>query len=350
MARSDISGKWIPPGQVQSARLTIGDETREVKLSAEEAGRALDDGKESRGWLRLLRKWGPRVLGGFFALLLIPAITGQWADRAKEVEVQRDLVTQMSDATGTAIGTMRLVGQNLLPEAQLADRLRAEGRATRATDRSEARAEAKAANEAISAWETSSGSIAAELGAYFHHSEVPQEWRRYALAVRNYQRVASSICGVERVDLVAAIRTYLDKGEFAAGDIEALRSFAAQLQLSALPASTRPKPPRPPTGDDRNALYTKAELDAARGLTAARFQDALPSDDMALSAMWKDLIVDQGPGCQAKGRRFQSAYGLLSTLLVARQDAVLDRVPQGDVAGLSTGFVDLVQRLTFQRD
>jgi hypothetical protein len=156
VARSHISGEEIPPGQVRPARLTIGDETREVKLSADEAGRALDDGEESSRWIRLLRKWGPRVLGGFLALLLIPAITGQWADRTKEVEVQRDLVTQMSEAAATAIGTMRLVGQNLLPEAQ-------------------------------------------------------------------------------RVDLVAAIRAYLYNSEFAAGDLEALRLFADQLQQSALP-------------------------------------------------------------------------------------------------------------------
>jgi hypothetical protein len=348
VARSDISGEQIPPGQIKSARLTIGDETREVKISADEASRALDDGEESRRARRFLSRWVPRVLGGFLALLLIPAITGQWADRSKEVEVQRDLVTQMSEAAATAIGTMRLVGQNLLPEAQLADRRRAEGRATPATDRSEARAEAKAANEAISAWEISSGSIAAELAAYFHDSDVPEEWRRYALAVRNYQRVASSICGAARVDLVAAIRGYLSNSKFTAGELEALRSFADQLQLSALPASTRPRPPRPPTGDERDALYTKAELEGPRDVTAARFRDELPSDDAALSAMWKDLIVDQGPGCQYKGGRFHSAYGLLSSVLVARQDAVLELVPQGDVAGLSTGFDDLLQRLTFQ--
>jgi hypothetical protein len=348
VARSDVSGEEIPPGQVRSARLTIGDETREVKLSADEASRALDEGQESNRWIRLLRKWGPRVLGGFLALLLIPAITGQWADRSKEVEVQRDLVTQMSETAATAIGTMRIVGQNLLPEVQLADRLRAEGRATPATDRSEARAEAKATNKAISAWETASGRIAAELGAYFHDSDVSEDWRRYALAVRNYQRVASSICGVERVDLVAAIRAYLYNSEFAAGDLEALRSFAAQLQQSALPASTRPKPPPPPTADDRNALYTKAELEGSREVAAGRFRGELPSDDAKLSAMWKDLIVDQGPGCQGKGGRFRNAYGLLSNLLVARQDAVLQRVPHEDVAGLSTGVGDLLQRLSFQ--
>jgi hypothetical protein len=83
-------------------------------------------------------------------------------------------------------------------------------------------------------------------------------------------------------------------------------------------------------------------------VTAARFRGELPPDDAALSAMWKDLIVDQGPGCQEKGGRFRNAYGLLSNLLVARQDAVLDRVPHGDVAGLSTGFGDLLERLTFQ--
>jgi hypothetical protein len=347
MARSHISGEEIPPGDVRSARLTIGDETREVKLSKDEAGRALDDGEKSSRWVGLVRIWGPRLLGGFLALLLIPAITGQWADRAKEVEIQRDLVTRMSETTATAIGTLRLVGQNLLPEAQLADRLRAEGRATPATDRNEARSEAKAANEAISAWETSSGSIAAELGAYFHDSDVPGDWRRYALAVRNYQRVASSICGVERVDLVAAIRAYLDNSEFAAGDLEALRLLAAQLQDSALPASTRPKPPRPPTADERRALYTEAELEGSRAATAARFRGELPSSD-ATSAMWKDLIVDQGPGCQDKGGRFRSAYGLLSNLLVAREDAVLEGVPQADVAGLSTGLGDLLERLTFQ--
>ena len=46
--------------------------------------------------------------------------------------------------------------------------------------------------------------------------------------------------------------------------------------------------------------------------------------DAARSAVWKDLVVDQGPGCQAKGERFHNAYGLLSQLLVARQDAVLE--------------------------
>jgi hypothetical protein len=232
------------------------------------------------------------------------------------------------------------VGLDLLPETQLARRRRAaRGRSTPQIDLSEARAEATVANNAILAWEKAGTALGAELGAYFPDSKLPAAWRGYTTAVRNYQRILSSICGSQRVELIAAVRLYLENTAFSRTELGRLRAFANRV-ASATP-SNHPKPA------EYEAMYSKPELAGLNVLTLARYGGRLKVDAAARNAKWKALIVEEGPDCQAEPFRFRVSYAYLGDQLLRHEDTVLRQVAERDLAGFHTGPGGVLERLTF---
>jgi hypothetical protein len=223
MGKSAVSGKEIEPGQEATVTVAFQDgTTREVDVTSEEATRLASEGRNVSPWYvhlgRRIARPGAWVLGIAVTSLLIPAITRQWADRPREVELRISLVDQVAELAASTINTARFIVADTLPEATLrafvCTRAEESGDTAQQQEcedlrKEEFRAEQKAHIDAKTAWIQRGAILESQLVAYFPGTELSREGKRYVDAVRIYLFLASGVCGEKRAEANTKLLRYL---------------------------------------------------------------------------------------------------------------------------------------------
>jgi hypothetical protein len=223
MAKSAVSGEEIEPGQEATVTLAFQDGTaREVRVTADEAQRLASEGRDVSPWYvhmgRRIARPGAWVLGIAVTSLLIPAVTRQWADRPKEVELRISLVDQVAQLAASTINTARFIVADTLPEAThrayvctQAEESGDAAQAQRCEDLMEVefREEQEAHIDAKTAWIQRGAILESQLIAYFPGTELSREGKRYVDAVRIYLFLASGVCGEKRAEANTKLLRYL---------------------------------------------------------------------------------------------------------------------------------------------
>jgi hypothetical protein len=223
MAKSAVSGEEIEPGQEATVTLAFQDGTaREVRVTAEEAKRLASEGRNVSPWYvhmaRRIARPGTWVLGIAVTSLLIPAITRQWADRPREVELRISLVDQVAQLAASTINTARFIVADTLPEATLRAFVCTEADTSldpvqlercRSLQEKEFQAEQKAHIDAKTAWIQRGAILESQLIAYFPGTELAREGKRYVDAVRIYLFLASGVCEEKRAEANNKLLRYL---------------------------------------------------------------------------------------------------------------------------------------------
>lgn len=167
-----------------------------------------------------------RVVGWAMALILtslvLPALTRQWADRPKELELKGNLTSRVSDVVATVVMTEGLATSNLLPEAVALrdvrtrfDKLTDEGQkrdAQRAVDAATAAdiaAKQEVHNKNRERTERELGIIESEVAAYFSGGALEEKVRALRIALSQYITLGSGVCGESRDRTAKEIQGYL---------------------------------------------------------------------------------------------------------------------------------------------
>jgi hypothetical protein len=108
------------------------------------------------------------VVAALLGSWLLPQLTRQWQDHQKALEIQTDLVGQMSASVSSAVANARFVAAGLVAQASTGPR-----------------AEQSAWNDAYRQWTTTSASIGARLQAYFG-AGIGSDWQSFSNVVTDY--------------------------------------------------------------------------------------------------------------------------------------------------------------------
>jgi hypothetical protein len=223
MAKSAVSGEEIEPGQEATVTVAFQDGgSREVQVTADEAKRLASEGRDVSPWYvhmgRRIARPGAWVLGIAVTGLLIPAITRQWADRPREVELRISLVDQVAKLAASTINTARFIVADTLPEATHRAYVCTQAvesgdtaKAQRCEDLKEVefQAEQEAHINAKTAWIQRGAILESQLIAYFPGTELAREGKRYVDAVRIYLFLASGVCEEKRTEANNKLLRYL---------------------------------------------------------------------------------------------------------------------------------------------
>lgn len=223
MPRSDLSGEEFEEGKAARVTVTMEDgKSRELRMSEEEAVGLAAKGREASAWYvhlaRRIARPGTWVLGIAVTSLLIPAVTKQWSDRPKEVELRISLVDQVAQLAASTINTARFIVADTLPEAThrrfvcaKADETEDAALDQRCEDlqEEEFKAEQKAHIDAKTSWIQRGAVLESQLIAYFPGTELSREGKRYVDAVRIYLFMASGVCGEKRDEANTKLLRYL---------------------------------------------------------------------------------------------------------------------------------------------
>jgi hypothetical protein len=183
----------FPDGRRRQLTVDIDEATslaakgRDVSRRSEVAGRAL---------LKLGRKLVKWVVVSLLAALALQAITKQWSDRQKELEMKSDLASDIGSSAFAAFGEARTIAY-LTPEERTAERRLL----------------------LLSTWIRDEGRIDGIFRAYFlpesdHH--VTSAWIDFRDRLYDYLRLAC--CESDRERLVARVRKYLRDPALSADD------------------------------------------------------------------------------------------------------------------------------------
>jgi hypothetical protein len=159
-----------------------------------------------------LLKWiGPLLVAG----LLIPALTTQWSDRQKELEIKSSLVGRITESTDAAIEDAAFfvdVQVNAWPPV---DELSTSGW------KAYGREQSARYREILKQWRVLASSLQSRLGAYFpdaHYDDGAQNplllsdaFGEYRREVEGYMMLATNLCkgANPRIQTVAALESYL---------------------------------------------------------------------------------------------------------------------------------------------
>jgi hypothetical protein len=215
--RSALSGHEIEAGSEASVTVSFADGTsREIVMSADEASDLRSKGRDVSPWYvhasRRIARPGAWVLGVALTSLLIPAITKQWADRPKELELRISLIDQIGESAARTVNTARFIVSDNLPEARVREVVCGRDEASDACQQAineESRAEQSAQIEAKSAWLQRGAVVESQLAAYFPGTELAREGKGYVNAVRIYLFLASDACGEKRSEGTDKLLRYL---------------------------------------------------------------------------------------------------------------------------------------------
>jgi hypothetical protein len=240
MDRSALSDKELEEGQAASVTISFEDGTsRELAVTPDEAKDLRAKGREVSPWyVHLARKVtrpGIWILGIAVTSLLIPAITKQWADRPKELELRISLIDQIGESAARTVNTARFIVADTLPEAKVREVQCTpepeDPQAQQGCDEAlaeETREEQAAHIDAKSSWLQKGAVIESQLAAYFPGTALAREGKRYIDAVRIYLHLATNVCGDQRDRANNKLLAYLGESR---ADHEALYAFGEDEEL-----------------------------------------------------------------------------------------------------------------------
>lgn len=152
--------------------------------------------------------------------LLVPAITKQWSDRPRELEIKTTLVREISELTtdtvtaqvteiygGTPTARLLYVRQAALNKGSKADKAEALKRYDAAFDAKVKETQTIYAQK-YSAWKTRGAAIRAQLSAYFLGTHLDRDWDALDTAVLSFMYLGLASCG-NRSGAVKSVRDYL---------------------------------------------------------------------------------------------------------------------------------------------
>jgi hypothetical protein len=265
---------------------------REVDLSQQDTNEPVVEVPQRSSWYAGLARVLPRSTGWIATLLvgslLVPAVTKQWSDRPRELEIKTSLIREISELTTDTVITPRLVLTGSTPAARLLDAAQADlSRASKA-DKADAMKKYRAAvdaklretqtlyTEKFSAWRNKGAVIKAQLLAYFSRTNLANEWGAFVDAMSSYFYLHSRNC-------------------YRTADVTRIRSYLA--------------------GDDVKKVQWQL-------LEKAPFTDA---------------------DCYVGNRQdFLTTYSVLGELLLSRQQQMLRSIMEADMVGFSRGWHDLL--------
>jgi hypothetical protein len=246
-------------------------------------GRIIRALPRSTGWIATI------LIGS----LLVPAVTKQWSDRPKELEIKTSLIREMSELTTDTINEPVNDLYGFTPASRMIT-LREEALANAKKARKPSKADIAEAQKKLDdayeakvlevtknrvergvVWKNKGNAIKAQLSAYFSSTHLPDEWDALVTAVVSFTRLNSTLC---------------DRS----GDVTLLRSY---LQ------------------DDESVSNLQWQL-------------------FEKSPFTSDCLVSDRDG-------FISNYNLLSTRLLLKEQELADSIMKADMVGFSKGWHDL---------
>jgi hypothetical protein len=188
-------------------------------------------GKQILTWLDGLvpaAAWG---LGLILAAIVVPAITRQWDEQSKAVELRTSIVRDLGEATAVAISNTRFLAALALPEAFAVEQVCAEKRRSpshrqRCDDlrRDEHLASARLNMETRTAWRRSAASLQARVSTYFPGRETA--WMDYDKNVERFLTLVTSTC--DRAETTRLLQYVLDPKPTAGAESEPLTESLAR--------------------------------------------------------------------------------------------------------------------------
>jgi hypothetical protein len=217
MERSVLSGREIEDGSEAPVTVSFEDGTsREVVVSADEASELRSKGRDVSPWYvhasRRIARPGAWVLGVALTSLLIPAITKQWADRPKELELRISLIDRIGESAAHTVNTARFIVSDNLPAARVREVVCGRDEASAACEQAindESRTEQNEQIQAKNTWLQKGAVVESQLAAYFPGTELSRQGKAYVNAVRIYLFLASDVCGEKRVEGTDKLLRYL---------------------------------------------------------------------------------------------------------------------------------------------
>ncbi|MBA2372265.1 MAG: hypothetical protein H0V71_11555 [Chloroflexi bacterium] len=232
---SDISGEPLEGSDDPVSVVVEFDDGKKKQLTvkAAEAAQLASAGQPASNWYSWqrvrpkIRTLAVFLLGAWFASIVIPALVAQWADRTKELELKKTLVTDISDsaaevtmaaiiidgqsspedlATRNAIAELKAVGPSPTPAEKKA--ITAAQAAVKKAKQAERRADQVAYNTARNKWFRTSASLKAQLDTYFTGT-VASDWASYTRVVRDFLILSTDVSGKERRDLELNVQAFL---------------------------------------------------------------------------------------------------------------------------------------------
>jgi hypothetical protein len=282
--------------QPHSAPTPDGERRPEADVGARPVTEPAVEVAKPAPWYARLARTLPRAIPWIATIvvgsLLVPAITKQWSDRARELEIKTALVREISELTTdtvtapvlevvAATPTARLVDHRryLLDKASKANKAKAQMQLDAALDANVKDAQADYAKK-YAAWRNKGTAIRAQLSAYFSGAQLTNDWDALYYAVASFMRLSSNAC---------------DRSI----DLKNVRSFLAS--------------------DPSNKDIQWPLLEKARGTASACYVG-----DHALPA-------------------FRGTYSYVGDRIILQQQHILDSIMKADMVGFSSDWNDLVK-------
>jgi hypothetical protein len=281
--------------QPHSAATPDGEPRREADVGAQPVTEPAAEVAKPSPWYTRLARALPRPTAWIATIvvgsLLVPAITKQWSDRPRELEIKTTLVREISELTTDTITAHVMEIFGTTPTARLLEfRKTAFDNASKA-DKAEARKRYEAAIDAkvketqtihaqkYSAWRNRGAAIKAQLSAYFSGAQFASDWDALDTAMISFMRLGTADC--DRSGDVKNVRSYL------AGDPTSANVQWPLLEKSYYSDSTCY------VGNWLGFRYTYNYVGSRLIVKQQRILDSIMKADMVgFSRGWNDLIKD----------------------------------------------------------
>ena len=286
--------------QPHSAATPDGEPGPEADVGARPVTEPAVEAAKPAPWYARLARALPRAIPWIATIvigsLLVPAITKQWSDRSRELEIKTAMVREISELTtdtvtapvlevsgATPAAALYEYRRNLFNKASKADKAKAQRQLEAAVDANVKEAQADFAKK-YATWRNKGTAIRAQLSAYFSGAQLTNDWDALNVAVVSFVRLSSAAC--DRSD-----------------DIKNVRSFLAS--------------------DPSNAEIQWPLLEKSRDANTTCY-----------------VGDDKLPG-------FRSTYVYVGDRIILQQQRILDSIMKADMVGFSNGWNDLVKDVVF---
>ena len=234
--------------------------------------------------------------------LVFPALTRQWADRPKELELKSSLISRVSDVVASVVMTEGLATSNLLPESVALKNARR--RFAKLTDEGLKQEAQRAVDIAAAAdiaarqdvhntnrerTERELGIIESEVSAYFSGGELESQVRAFRIALSQYITLGSGVCDDNRRQTFKEVKDYI--GSNASSNTDRLRRAYDDEQLWTAVGVWDCAKSRPSNFGYYYSLLGDRMVEASKAIV----RNTIASNPTGYSTGWKDFLSDLWP-------------------------------------------------------